>query len=38
MLTGAVFVFCSSLAVHSSVLAWRGEWVEAVVTDVAEGR
>lgn len=31
----AVFVFCTGLAAHASVLRWHGDRVEAVVTDVS---
>lgn len=35
LFAAAVFVVCTFLAAHSSVLAWHGNRVEAVVTDVA---
>jgi len=35
LVAAATLVICGSLAVGSSVLSWRGERVEAVVTDVS---
>ncbi|MFD0580383.1 hypothetical protein [Dactylosporangium darangshiense] len=38
VLAAAVFVICTGLAAHSSVLSWHGDRIEAVVTGVSVTR